>query len=180
MDKLEISHDHSTPHRPQTNGVAERAVRRVKEGTSAALVQSGLADMWWKEAMECYCMLRNVVDVLHTGHTAYHNRFGVDFPGPLLPFGQEVEYKPTSKQDIARTHQLGNKLLPGLFAGYVQQEGGGWSGDLWVIDQDEFQQADLHSEVYLRQIPAPEVFPRLQDGKWKFPVATGDWQQPEG
>ena len=32
----------STPHRSETNGIAERAVRRVKEGTSAVLLQSGL------------------------------------------------------------------------------------------------------------------------------------------
>ena len=30
-----------TPHRSETNGIAERAVRRVKEGTSAVLLQSG-------------------------------------------------------------------------------------------------------------------------------------------
>ena len=32
----------ATPHRSETNGIAERAVRRVKEGTSAVLLQSGL------------------------------------------------------------------------------------------------------------------------------------------
>ena len=32
----------STPHRSETNRIAERAVRRVKEGTSAVLLQSGL------------------------------------------------------------------------------------------------------------------------------------------
>ena len=32
----------STPHGSETNGIAERAVRRVKEGTSAVLLQSGL------------------------------------------------------------------------------------------------------------------------------------------
>ena len=31
----------STPHRSETNGIAERAVRRVKEGTSAVFVAIG-------------------------------------------------------------------------------------------------------------------------------------------
>ena len=36
----------STPHRSETNGIAEGAVRRVKEGTSAVLLQSGLHNEW--------------------------------------------------------------------------------------------------------------------------------------
>ena len=36
------NHCTSTPHRSETNGIAERAGRRVKEGTSAVLLQSGL------------------------------------------------------------------------------------------------------------------------------------------
>ena len=35
----------STPHRSDTNGIAERAVRRVKEGTSAVLLQAGFHGM---------------------------------------------------------------------------------------------------------------------------------------
>ena len=47
----------TTPHRSETNGIAERAVRRVKEGTSAVLLKSG-SDLskWpdqWNCAMEC-------------------------------------------------------------------------------------------------------------------------------
>ena len=34
----EDRHDTSTPNRPSTNGVIERAVRTVKEGTSASLI----------------------------------------------------------------------------------------------------------------------------------------------
>ena len=39
---------------------AERTVRRVKEGTSAVLLQSGLDEKWSSVSMECYCFLRNV------------------------------------------------------------------------------------------------------------------------
>ena len=36
------NHCTSTPHRSETNGIADRSLRRVKEGTSAVLLQSGL------------------------------------------------------------------------------------------------------------------------------------------
>ena len=44
-EDLSWNHCTSTPHRSETNGIAERAVRRVKEGTSAVLLQSG----WMKD-----------------------------------------------------------------------------------------------------------------------------------
>ena len=63
-EDLSWNHRTSTPHRSDTNGTAERAVRRVKEGTSAVLLQSGLDEKWWADSMECYCYLRNVQDLL--------------------------------------------------------------------------------------------------------------------
>ena len=120
LDELEFSHDTSTPYRPQTNGVAERAVRRVKEGTACALAQSGWSDVWWAEAMSCYCFLRNVVDLQKAGTTAYKARFNIEFPGPILPFGAEIQYKPIRDKDIDRLHKLGEKVRPGIFMGYVQ------------------------------------------------------------
>ena len=41
-EDLSWNHCTSTPHRSEANGIAERAVRRVKEGTLAVLLQSGL------------------------------------------------------------------------------------------------------------------------------------------
>ena len=41
-EDLSWNHCTSTPHRSKTNGVAERAVRIVKDGTSAVLLQPGL------------------------------------------------------------------------------------------------------------------------------------------
>ena len=51
LDEMCVCHDTCTPYTPATNGKAERAVRRVKEGTGALLVQSGLSDKWWHKAM---------------------------------------------------------------------------------------------------------------------------------
>ena len=69
----------STPHRSETNGIAERAVRRVKGGTSAVLLQSGLDEKWWADSMECYTYLRNIQDLLSDGKTPYETRFGEPF-----------------------------------------------------------------------------------------------------
>ena len=63
-EDLSWNHCTSTPHRSETNGIAERAVRRVKEGTSAVLLQSGLTESWWADSMECYTYLRNVTDTI--------------------------------------------------------------------------------------------------------------------
>ena len=76
---LSWNHRTSTPHRSETNGIAERAVRRVKEGTSAVLSQPGWDEKWWAGAVECHCYLRNVQDLLADGKTSYERRFGEPF-----------------------------------------------------------------------------------------------------
>ena len=82
-EELSWNHRTSTPHRSETNGIAERAVRRVKEGTSAVLLQSGLDEKWWSDSMEHYCDLRNVQDLLADGKTPCERRFGESFKGPM-------------------------------------------------------------------------------------------------
>ena len=59
----------STPHRSETNGIPVRALRRVKDGTSAVLLQSGLDENWWADSMECFSYLRNIQDLLSDGKT---------------------------------------------------------------------------------------------------------------
>ena len=68
-------------HTDQKQMIAERAVRRVKEGTSAVLLQSGLNENWWADSMECSTYLRNVTDLLSDGKTPYERRFGQPFKG---------------------------------------------------------------------------------------------------
>ena len=91
-EELSWNHCTSTPHRSETNGIAERAVRRVKEGTSAVLSRSGLDKEWWADSMECYCYLRNIQDLLSDGKTACERRFKMPLNGPAIPFGAMVKF----------------------------------------------------------------------------------------
>ena len=110
-EDLSWNHCTSTPHGSETNGIAERAVRRVKEGTSAVLLQSGLNESWRADFMECYTHLRNVTDLLSDGKTPYERRFGQPFKGPIIPFGSLVEYHPITSKDQSRIHQFGKFYL---------------------------------------------------------------------
>ena len=130
--------------------------------------------------MSCYCYLRNIVDLLITNETAYHRRFQVNFAGPTYPFGCEIKYKPISKDDMARSHKFGDKLLPGIFLGYELQAGAGWSGDLILADWDEIQEAECFSEVYPKRFKAGEVHPVMKNETYQFPIAEGNLRQPGG
>ena len=78
-EDLSRNHCTSTPRRSETHGIVERVLRRVNEGTSAVLLQSGLDETWWADSMECYTYLRNVTDLLSDGKTPYERRFGQPF-----------------------------------------------------------------------------------------------------
>ena len=93
----------------------ELAVRRVKEGASSALVQSGLQDSWWAEAMVCYFYLRTVQDLPVAGQIIYEGRFISPFHGPMIPFGAELKFYPISSEDLGRVHQFCTQILLGLF-----------------------------------------------------------------
>ena len=127
----------------------EEQWRRVKEGTSAVLLQSGLNESWWADSMETsqiyYLMGR---------------RFGKPFGGPIIPFGSLVEYHPITSKDQSRIHQFGKKVLPALFLGYALYAGGIWKGDVLIADLEELETMDA-SEIYSIRLNAKEViFPK--------------------
>ena len=177
-EDLSWNHCTSTPHRSETNGIAERAVRRVKEGTSAVLLQSGLNESWWADSMECYTYLRNVTDLFSDGKTPHERRFGQPLKGPIIPFGSLVEYYPISAKDQSRIQQFGKKVLPGLFLGYALYVGRIWKGDIMVADLEELETMDA-SEIYSKRLNAKEViFPK--QGECIFPIADGRIKLPGG
>ena len=156
----------STPHRSETNAIAERAVRRVKEGTSAILLQSSLGDKKWADSMEWYTYLRNVTDLLSDGTTLYERRFGEPFKGPIIPFGSLVAYYPISAKDQSRIHQFGKKVLPGLFLGYALYAERIWKGDVLIADLEELETMDA-SEIYSKRLNAKEVtFPKENENSY--------------
>ena len=162
----------STPHRSQTNGIVERAVRRVKEGTSAVLLQSGLNKSWWADSMECYTYLRNVTDLLSDGKTPCERRFGQPFKEPIIPCGSLVEYHPFIAKEKSRIHQFGKKVLPGLFLGYSVYAGRIWKGDTLVAEIEELETMDA-SEIYSKRLNAKEVIFPKEKGEFISPIADG-------
>ena len=171
-EELSWNHCTSTPHRSETNVIAERAARIIKEGTSAVLLQSGLGNEWWAHSMECYCYLRNIQDILSDGKTPYERRFGMPFNRPVILFGAMVEYHPISAKDQSRLHQFGTKVLPGIFLGYASFAGRIWKGDIMVADIEELEEMDA-SELRARRLNAKEVLTPQRSGNFIFPVADG-------
>ena len=150
-DQLGYSHDTSTPHRSETNGIAERAVRRVKEGTAAVLTQSGFTEHWWNFAMNAFCFMRCIVDKLDDGQTAYYRRYGKDYDGPTVPFGALVEYTPKTAKDKSRIHPMGNQRLTGILVEYKQHAGGGWANqELGLIDCEELDKAETCKQLTVK------------------------------
>ena len=167
-EDLSWNHCTSTPHRSETNGIAEKAVRRVKEGTSAVLLQSGLDEKWWG----CYTYLRNTQDLLSDGKLHTKGRFGEPFRGPIIPFGSLVEYYLISAKDKSRIHQFGKKVLPGLFLGYALYAGEILQGDILVADLEELETMDA-SEIYSKRLNAKEVIFPKEKGEFIFPITDG-------
>ena len=171
-EDLSWNHCTCTPHRSETNGIAERAMRRVKEGTSPVLLQSGLNESWWADSMECYTHLRNVTDLLSDGKTPYERRFGQPFKRPIIPFGSFVEYHPITAKDQSNIHQFGKKVLPGLFFGYALYAGGIWKGDVLVADLEELETMDA-LEIYSKKTQCERGDISQRKRRIYFPIADG-------
>ena len=171
-EDLSWNHCTSTPHRLETNGIAERAVRRVKEGTSAVLLQSGLNESWWADSMECYTYLRNIQDLLSNGKTSCERRFGKPSNGPIIPFGSFVEYHPITAKDQSRTHQFVRKSYLDCSSDTLCTRGEFWKGDVLVADLEEVETMDV-SEIYSKRLNAKEVIFPKEKGEFYFPIADG-------
>ena len=64
------------------------------------MVQPGLQESCWAEAVKCYGLLRDVQGPVTDGQTLYERRFKSPFDGPIVPFGAEVQLDPMSSKDL--------------------------------------------------------------------------------
>ena len=114
---------------PQTNGVAENCVRKIKEGGGCGIVQSGVNHAsFWPLAGDHFCISSNVAII--DGDSAYNKRHKQGrFKGQSFPFGALVDFAP---QPDTKIEAMGAKTLPGIFMGYHVHPGGLWSGDYLV------------------------------------------------
>ena len=106
----------------------------------------------WSAIVIC----ENVQDLLADGKTPYERRFGEPFKGPVIAFGAMSQYHPISAKDQSRLHQVGKKVLPGIFIGYVLIVRGIWKVVTLVADIGELENLDA-SEIHARRLNAKET-----------------------
>ena len=129
--------DTSTPGEPRSNGVAENAVGRIKEGIRTNLRAPGLHGSWWPWAGRHNAFARNMSH--EDGTDPYLERHAERRSAPRIPFGALVWYLPTSRSPYTTRPSMDEPVArKGLFLGYHTHPGGRWNGDFQVADLDQF------------------------------------------
>ena len=101
------NHRTSTPHRSETTGIAERAVRRVNEGTSA--VFATVSQYWMKSGGQASW---NAIAVCEMSKTSW--QMGKRHTKDDLNHSKGQEYL----LEQARIHRFGKRVSPGIFLGF--------------------------------------------------------------
>jgi len=160
-------HTTSTPGRPETNGVAERAVRTVIEGTRTALEHAGLPPKWWSYAGRHFCFALNVLKDGDTSPWRLRHKCG-KFKGLLAPFGSLVDFRPSPTR-TKPTAKFAPKSVPGIFLVYHVLPGGRWKGDYWVATLQSFQCVEAQHPEKVQIHRVKEVYLHVKEG-YIFPL----------
>jgi hypothetical protein len=155
LSDLGIVHERALPYRPQSNGVAERAVRRVLEGTRTILMQAGLPPPFWSFACRHFCFSHNTK--MWEGDSPWNGRFGKGhFKGPHIPFGCLVDFLPVSPLRSEKP-KFGPNAVPGIFLMYVLAPGCVWKGHVMVAALSEFDNVDFAKDDWARDVRTQTV-----------------------
>ena len=177
-EDLSWNHCTSTAHRSETNEIAERAVRREKEGTSPVLLQSGLKENWWADSMECYTYLRNVQDLLSDGKHHMRDVLGNHLKDQLFHLVHWLSITLFLRKISQESINLERKSYLDCSSDTLCTWRI-WKGDILVADIEELETMDA-SEIYSKRLNAKEVIFPKENGKFIFSVADGRINRPGG
>ena len=126
-------------------------MRRVKEGTSAVLLQSSLNEKWWADSVECKTNLRNVQDLLSDGKTQCERRFVETF---LKDQSIRLVHWLSITLSLRKTNQestnLERKSYLDCSLDTLCTREGIWKGDVLVADIVELKTMDA-SAIYSKK-----------------------------
>ena len=98
-----------------------------------------------------------ILNLKSSDNTAWHERVGVPFKGPIYQLGCIVECTHITDKCMERTHTFGNKLLEGIFVGCHQQTGCGWSGDLCLVNKEGISQTEHVYGIHMNRLKASRL-----------------------
>ena len=137
-EDLQWNHRTSTPRRSETNGIADIAVRKKKRRNVCCIAPTRI---WMTNGG---LILWNAIAICEMSKTScqmgkHHVQGDLENPlnGPVIPFGSMVENHLVSAKDQSRLHQLGKKVLPGIFLGCALVVGRVWKRYIMVADIEE-------------------------------------------
>ena len=157
-EDLSWIHCTSTPHRSETNGIAESAGAQ-SEGRDIC----GNVAIRSCETFKISCLMgRHHL----RGGSEYH------FNGPVIPFWSNGRILSISDKDLSRMHQFGPKVLPCIFPWMCVARGEIWKGDIMVANIEEVEEMDA-SELHGKRLNAKEVSTLMSGEKFIFPIAEG-------
>ena len=151
------------PHRSETNGIAERALRRNKGGNVCCIVSIRLGLKWWVDSVECYCYLRNVQDLLADGENALVK--GDSENHVKAPSFRLVQWL-NIVRSLQETSQGSIKLVSftwNIPRTCVDREEI-WKGHIMMADIEEMENLDS-AEIHPRRLNATEVLTPQRRGK---------------
>ena len=119
---LEIAFESAPTGVKGANGVAERIVVTIVEGSRTLLENAGLPLVYWPYAMRCFCVLYNVIHTFPDGTTPRTRRHEREFGSPLIPFGCLIDFKSTV-EETKKPPKFSPQAIPGIFLGYDMSPG---------------------------------------------------------